>query len=86
MTLVAPAIALVGITGCSTAGPIAEHNYTHTYVTISHRAYNAAGFDRAWPFGPNPLNNNQEYGPGKQDRAGETETCSEVSLKVEIPI
>jgi hypothetical protein len=54
LTLMVPAIALMGITGCSTADPTAEHNYTHTYVTISSCAYNteSRGFDRPWPFGP----------------------------------
>jgi hypothetical protein len=54
LALIVPAIALIGITGCSTADPIVEHNHTDSYVTISPRTYNteSRGFDRPWPFGP----------------------------------
>jgi hypothetical protein len=54
LALVVPAIALIGITGCSTADPIVEHNYAGSNVTISPLTYNTEnrGFDRPWPFGP----------------------------------
>jgi hypothetical protein len=54
LALIVPAIALMGITGCSTADPIVKDNYAGSNVTISPRTYNTEGrsFDRPWPFGP----------------------------------
>jgi hypothetical protein len=54
LTLMVPAIALIVVTGCSSADPIVKDNYTGSNVAISPRAYNSEGrgFDRSWPFGP----------------------------------
>jgi len=54
LALIVPAIALMGMTGCSTADPMVGHNDTNSYVTISPRTYNteSRSFDRPWPFGP----------------------------------
>ena len=54
LALIVPAIALMGITRCSTADPIVKDNYAGSNVTISPRTYNTEGrsFDRPWPFGP----------------------------------
>ena len=54
LALIAPAIALLGLTGCSTADGTGGHNYTGGYVQIAPRAYNSESrsFDRPWPFGP----------------------------------
>jgi hypothetical protein len=53
LTLIVPAIALLGLTSCSTTKPSVRHN-TAAYVEIAPRAYNpeSRGFDRPWPFGP----------------------------------
>jgi hypothetical protein len=52
--LIVPAIALLGLTGCSTAEGTVRHNYTGGYAQIAPRAYNSESrsFDRPWPFGP----------------------------------
>jgi hypothetical protein len=54
LVLIVPAIALLGLTGCSTADGTARHNYAGGYAQIAPRAYNSEGrsFDRPWPFGP----------------------------------
>jgi len=53
LSLILPAIALLGLAGCSTADPPAGHNST-AYIVIAPPAYNSEGrdFDRPWPFGP----------------------------------
>jgi hypothetical protein len=53
MTLMVPAIALLGLTGCSTSDPPVRHN-TAAYEEIAPRAYNSEsrGFDGPWSFGP----------------------------------
>jgi hypothetical protein len=53
LTLIVPAIALLGLTSCSTADPPVRHS-TAAYIEIAPRAYNSEsrGFDRPWPFGP----------------------------------
>ena len=53
--LIAPAIALLGLTACSTADGTARHNPRDGgYADIPPRAYNpeSRGYDRPWPFGP----------------------------------
>ena len=52
--LIVPAIALLGLTGCSTAEGTVRHNHTDGYAQIAPRAYNpeSRSFDRPWPFGP----------------------------------
>ena len=52
--LIAPAIALLGLTACSTADGTARHNDRGGYAYIPPRAYNSESrsFDRPWPFGP----------------------------------
>jgi hypothetical protein len=64
--LIVPAIALLGLTGCSTADGTGRHNYTGWYaqiapgvdsapsVDIGSSVYNSEShsFDRPWPFGP----------------------------------
>jgi hypothetical protein len=52
--LIVPAIALLGLTACSTAGGTAKSNNDGSYADIPKRAYNpeSRGFDRPWPFGP----------------------------------
>lgn len=54
LLLIAPAIALLGLTACSTAGGTAKSNNNGSYADIPKRAYNSEsrGFDRPWPFGP----------------------------------
>jgi hypothetical protein len=54
LALMVPAIALMGITGCSTDDPIVKSNDTGAYLSIAKRGYNteSRGFDRPWPFGP----------------------------------
>ena len=54
LALIVPAIALLGLTGCSAADGTVRHNYIGGYVQIAPRAYNSEGrsFDRPWPFGP----------------------------------
>jgi hypothetical protein len=51
---IVPAIALLGLTGCSTADGTVRHNYTGGYVQIAPRAYDSESrsFERPWPFGP----------------------------------
>ena len=51
--LIAHAIALLGLTSCSTADPPVRHN-TAENIEIAPSAYNSdsQGFDRPWPFGP----------------------------------
>jgi hypothetical protein len=53
MSLILPAIAVLGLAGCSTADPPAGHNST-AYIEIAPPAFNSEGrdFDRPWPFGP----------------------------------
>jgi hypothetical protein len=53
LTLIVPAIALLGLTSCSTADSPVRHN-TAAYLEIAPPAYNSEspGFDRPWPFGP----------------------------------
>jgi hypothetical protein len=52
--LLVPAIVLLGLTACSTAGGTARRNYKGGYADIPPRAYNSESrsFDRPWPFGP----------------------------------
>jgi hypothetical protein len=54
LILIVPAIALLGLTACSTADGTARHNDGDGYANIPRRAYNSEsrGFDRPWPFGP----------------------------------
>jgi hypothetical protein len=54
LLLIVPAIGLLALTGCSTAGRTAGQNRTHGYVQIGARTYNSESrsFDRPWPFGP----------------------------------
>jgi hypothetical protein len=54
LVLIAPAIALLGLTGCSNADGTVGQNYRGGYVQIAPRAYDAESrsFDRPWPFGP----------------------------------
>jgi hypothetical protein len=54
LVLIVPAVALLGLTGCSTANGTGGHKYTSGYVQIFPRAYNSESrsFDRPWPFGP----------------------------------
>ena len=54
LLLIVPAIALLELTGCSTADGTGGHNYTGGYVQIAPGVYNAENrsFDRPWPFGP----------------------------------
>jgi hypothetical protein len=54
LLLIAPAIALLGLTACSTVGGTAKSNNNGRYADIPPRAYNpeSRGFDRPWPFGP----------------------------------
>ena len=53
LTLMVPAIALLGLTSCSTADPSVRHN-TAAYIEVAPPAYNSEsrGFDRPWPLGP----------------------------------
>jgi hypothetical protein len=53
LTLMVPAIALLGLTSCSTADPPVRHN-TAGYLEIAPPEYNSESqsFDRPWPFGP----------------------------------
>jgi hypothetical protein len=57
LSLIVPAIALLGLTGCSTVDGTGRHNYTGGYVQIAPRVYNSEdrGFDRPWPFGPESI-------------------------------
>ena len=52
--LIVPAIALLGLTACSTSDGTAKANNSGRYANIPSRAYNpeSRGFDRPWPFGP----------------------------------
>jgi hypothetical protein len=52
--LMVPAIALLGLTACSSTNGTARHNYQGGYADIPSRAYNpeSRGYDRPWPFGP----------------------------------
>jgi hypothetical protein len=54
LVLLVPAIALLGLTACSTAGGTAKGNYKGGYADIPPRSYNSESrsFDRPWPFGP----------------------------------
>jgi hypothetical protein len=54
LLLIAPAIALLGLTACSTVDGTAKQNYKGGYVDIPPGAYNpeSRGYDRPWPFGP----------------------------------
>lgn len=54
LILIVPAIALLGLTACSTAGGTARHSDRGGYTDIPPRAYNpeSRGYDRPWPFGP----------------------------------
>jgi hypothetical protein len=54
LLLIAPAIALLGLTACSTADGTAKSNNKGRFADIPPRAYNpeSRGFDRPWPFGP----------------------------------
>jgi hypothetical protein len=54
LLLIAPAIALLEPTTCSSADATARHNYRGGYADIRPRAYNpeSRGHDRPWPFGP----------------------------------
>jgi hypothetical protein len=54
LLLIAPAIALLGLTACSTADGTAKGNNRGRYADIPQRAYNpeSRGYDRPWPFGP----------------------------------
>jgi hypothetical protein len=54
LLLIAPAIALLGLSACSTADGTARHNYRGGYADIPPRGYNpeSRGYDRPWPFGP----------------------------------
>jgi hypothetical protein len=54
LLLIAPAIALLELTACSSADGTARHNYRGGYADISPRAYNpeSRDYDRPWPFGP----------------------------------
>jgi hypothetical protein len=54
LLLIVPAVALLGLTGFSTANQARRHNYPNGYVQIAARAYNSESrsFDRPWPFGP----------------------------------
>jgi hypothetical protein len=54
LLLIVPAVALLGLTGCSTANQTGRQNYPNGYVQIAPRAYNSESrsFDRPWPFGP----------------------------------
>jgi hypothetical protein len=53
LTLIVPAVALLGLASCSTIDPPVRHN-TAAYLKIAGPAYNSEsrGFDRPWPFGP----------------------------------
>ena len=52
--VIVPAIALLGMTGCSTSGGTVGPNFTGGYVQIAPSAYNpeSRSFDRPWPYGP----------------------------------
>lgn len=52
LSLIVPAIALLGVTRRSTADPPVPHN-TAAYTKVAPPAYNSEsrGFDRPWPFG-----------------------------------
>jgi hypothetical protein len=54
LVVIVPAIALLGLTACSTADGTVRHNYTGGYAQIPPRAYDSESrsFDRPWPFGP----------------------------------
>jgi hypothetical protein len=54
LILIVPAIALIGLSACSTADGTARHNHPGGYADIPPRAYNpeSRGFDRPWPYGP----------------------------------
>jgi hypothetical protein len=54
LLFIAPAIALLGLTACSTADETANGHNRGRYADIPPRAYNpeSRGFDRPWPFGP----------------------------------
>jgi hypothetical protein len=49
-----PAVALLGLAGCSTAGETALQNQTGDHLQIAARTYDSESrsFDRPWPFGP----------------------------------
>jgi hypothetical protein len=57
LTLMVPAIALLGLMGGSTVDGMGGRNYTDDYAQIAPRVYKSqeSVFDRAWPFGPEPL-------------------------------
>jgi hypothetical protein len=57
LSLIVPAIALLGLTVCSTVDGTGRHNYTGGYAQIAPRAYNSESrsFDRPRPFGPELL-------------------------------
>lgn len=54
LLLIVPAVALVGLTGSSTAEKTVGHNYTGGFAQVAPRADDSEGrsFDRPWPFGP----------------------------------
>jgi hypothetical protein len=49
-----PALALSGVTACSSTSGTAGHNYQQGFADIPPRAYNpeSRGYDRPSPFGP----------------------------------
>jgi hypothetical protein len=54
LLLIVPAIALLGLTACSTTEGTAKRHYKGGYADIAPRSYNSESrsFDRPWPFGP----------------------------------
>jgi hypothetical protein len=54
LLVLAPAIGLLGLTGCSSVDGTAGKSHTANYLTIGASAYNTEshGFERPWPFGP----------------------------------
>ena len=57
LSLIVPAIALLGLTGCSSVDGTGRQNYTGGFVQIAPGVYNSEdrGFDRPWPFGPESI-------------------------------
>jgi len=54
LLLLVPAVGLLGIAGCTTAGGTAKQSHAGGYVHIAASTYNteSRSFDRPWPFGP----------------------------------
>lgn len=53
LLLIAPAVGLLGLSGCSTADGTVRQYHTGDHIQIAARTYNSEsrGFDRPWPFG-----------------------------------